>query len=111
MSTTRRRYSVAFKAEAERLLGTGLPVAEVASALDAPPMTIWNWYYQARDAGRLPGTTATLSVEESRDPVILAQRLRALEEKVAVMEEEQRILGKVSAFFATQRQTSTGSAR
>lgn len=104
---TRRHYSAAVKHKAEELLATGMPVAQVAQALDAPEMTIWGWFYRARREGRLVDVVATRGTPDPvdpQDPVLLAQRVRDLEKRLAVMDEELQILGKVSAFFAKQRQ-------
>ena len=103
-----RHYSTAFKQEAIRLLATGMPVGEAAQALEMPPMTLWGWYYRAKAEGRLEAEAAASASSTARDPevpVAVARRLRDLEERLAVIEEEQAILGKVSAFFAKQRQT------
>jgi transposase len=103
-----RHYSPAFKQEAIRLLATGMPVAEVAEAVDMPRMTLWGWYYAARAEGLLAAEAAASAASTARDPdipVAVARRLRYLEERLAVLEEEQEVLGKVSAFFAKQRQT------
>jgi len=102
-----RQYSTAFKQEAIRLLATGMPVGAVAQALDMPAMTLWSWYYRAQADGTLTaaGVATPAAVGDLELPVAVAQRFRQLEERLAVIEEEQAILGKVSAFFAKQRQT------
>ena len=103
-----RQYSLAFKHEAIRLLATGMPVAEVARAVDMPLMTLWGWYYAAKAEGVLAVEAAASTASTARDPevpVAVARRLREVEQRLAVLEEEQAILGKVSAFFAKQRQT------
>lgn len=104
---TRRQYPVAVKHQAERLLATGMPVAQVAQALEAPEMTVWGWFYRAKREGRLADIVATRGAPDPvapDDPLVLMQRIRALEQRLAVMDEEMEILGKVSAFFAKQRQ-------
>jgi transposase-like protein len=104
---TRRQYPAAVKRQAEQLLATGMPVAQVAQALDAPEMTIWGWFYRAKREGRLAAIVATRGTPDSgdpTDPIVLTHRIRALEQRLAVMDEEMAILGKVSAFFAKQRQ-------
>jgi transposase-like protein len=103
-----RHYSPAFKQEAIRLLATGLPVRDTADALEMPLPTLWGWYYVATAEGLLAVEAAASTASTARDlevPVAVARRLRDLEERLAVLEEEQAILGKVSAFFAKQRQT------
>lgn len=103
-----RTYTAAFRAEALHWLTTGRSVAEVARIVDMPQPTLWKWYYQAVATGELPGGEA--GPPGSRppppaDPVLLARQVRELEQRVAIMEEELAIVGKVSAFLARQRPT------
>jgi len=101
-----RHYSTAFKREAIRLLATGMPVGEAAHALEMPQMTLWGWYYRAKAEGEAGAAApASSAARDPEIPIAVARRLRELEQRLAVIEEEQAILGKVSAFFAKQRQT------
>lgn len=99
-------YDPAVKAHALRLVATGMPVREVAESLDVPPGTVTSWKYRARDRGDLPSlvpATGNLT-EDPAVPVEVAIRIRELETRLASMEQDLAFLGKVSAFFAKQRQ-------
>ena len=70
---TRRQDTAEFKRDAIRLLATGMPVAEVAQAVDMPPMTLWGWYYAAKTEGcwrrgPRPPPPARHRIRRSRSP-------------------------------------------
>lgn len=99
-------YDPAVKAHALRLIASGLPVREVAESLDVPQGTVASWKYRARDRGELPSlvpATGNLT-EDPAVPVEVAIRMRELEARLETLEANQAFLGKVSAFFAKQRQ-------
>jgi transposase-like protein len=100
-----RRHPPEVKAQAEQLLAAAVSVGDVARTLAIPEMTVWGWYYRARQEGRLTDIVATRGTPDPADPLVLAQRVRALEQRLATMEEELQLLGKVSAFFAKQHRT------
>lgn len=112
-----QRYSEAFRAEAFSRLTAGWAVGETARSLEMPQPTLWKWYYRWVREGALParstppGDSPGSRQPPPTDPVLLARRVRELERRLAIMEEEQQILGKVSALLATQRTTSTKSVR
>ena len=113
MEDMMQRYSEAFRTEALAMLTAGWAVGEAARTLEMPQPTLWKWHYRWVREGQLP---AAGDLPESRqppttDPVLLARRVRELERRLAIMEEEQAILGKVSALLANQRTTSTRSVR
>lgn len=103
MATT---YDPAVKAHALRLVATGMPVRQVAESLEISGSIVWSWVYRARATGKLPipaRETANLP-DEANVPIEVAARLRELEARLATLEANQEFLGKVSAFFAKQRQ-------
>lgn len=99
-------YDPAVKAHALQLVASGMPVREVAESLEVAIPTVWSWVYRARATGKLPiptRQTANLADDPSI-PAEAAARIRELEARVASMEQDLAFLGKVSAFFAKQRQ-------
>ena len=108
-----QRYSAAFRAEALAMLTSGWAVGAAARTLEMPQPTLWKWYYRWVREGQLPpaGDPPGGRQPPPTDPVLLARRVRDLERRLAIMEEEQQILGKVSALLANQRTTATKSVR
>ncbi len=92
MPQAHRRYSPDFRAEAVRLVLSGVDVSRVSKDLGVNDQSIRNWVkqYQA-DHGQTDGLT-TAEREE----------LRQLRREVRVLRQERDILKKAAAFFAVE---------
>ena len=90
---TRKRYDVAFKQEAVRLvLEQGYSVGNAAARLGVNVWTLRDWVKKAREsASPTPSQTAT------------AEELQALRKQVQELERENEILKKATAYFAKDR--------
>jgi transposase len=99
MPRTRPPYPPAFRAEAVRLIRSGLkPLSEIAKDMGVSDQTLRNWVRQADvDEGSRDGLTSTEKEE-----------LRWLRRENRVLREEREILRKAAAFFASRE---TGSSR
>jgi transposase len=99
MPRTRPPYPPAFRAEAIRLIRSGLkPLSEIAKDLGVTDQTLRNWVRQADvDEGSREGLTSSEKEE-----------LRKLRRENRILREEREILRKAAAFFAARE---TGSSR
>jgi transposase len=94
VSTTRRKYADAFKAEAvELVINSGRPAAEIARDLGINEGTLGNWMNMAKKRGEV--TDKPLSVEDRA-------RLKELEDENRRLRMEREILKKAAAWFASQ---------
>lgn len=89
---TRRRYTLEYKQEAVRLVGSGQKVAVAAKALGIVEQTLANWV-KADRAGQLRGVSSEQLSAERMEII----RLRAELGRVTM---ERDILGKATAYFA-----------
>lgn len=86
----RNVYSDEFKAEAVRLYDSGAGTRrQIASELGIAPDTLSGWIHKARKSSE------SLNVSER-------ERLRQAEKEVKRLREENQILKKAAAFFATE---------
>jgi transposase len=94
MSSSRRRYTSEFKAEAVRLVAIGgKPLAQIARELGVNEQTLHSWKKQATGAdGHSP----------IPDHFALEEENRRLRRDLARVAEERDILKKATAFFASQ---------
>ena len=92
MPQAHRRYSPDFRAEAVRLVLSGVDVSRVSKDLGVNDQSIRNWVKQHQvDHGKADGLT-TAEHEE----------LRQLRREVRVLRQERDILKKAAAFFAVE---------
>lgn len=92
MSSSRRRYTAEFKAEAVRLLAaSGKPAAQIARELGINEQTLHSWKQKARAADGAGVVPDRLTVEEEN---------RRLRRENARLREERDILKKATAYFA-----------
>jgi transposase len=93
MGRTRKPYPLEFRAEAVRLVRSGVKLSQVARDLDVSIESLRHWRKQqdVDDGVRADGLTT-----EERD------ELRRLRRENRVLREEREILVKASAFFATE---------
>jgi transposase len=92
MSPTSNRYSPDFRAEAVRLVQSGVLVSRVSKDLGVNEQSIRNWVKQHKvDHGKADG----LTTDEREE-------LRQLRREVRVLRQERDILKKAAAFFATE---------
>jgi transposase len=88
----RRRFTREYKAQAvQRLIESGLPLADVAAELDVSPGQLSQWRNEQLAAG-----SAEALVQKKADE---AEMLR-LRREVKRLEDENLILRKAAAFFA-----------
>jgi transposase len=96
MSSSRRRYTAEFKAEAVRLLAaSGKPAAQIARELGINEQTLHSWQQKARAADGAGVVPNRLTVEEEN---------RRLRRENARLKEERDILKKATAYFANPNQ-------
>ena len=99
MSTRRRKYDAAFRAESVQLvLSSDRPVKEIAEEIGVKESTLGNWVHKYRDTEQV--TTVPI---EDRGPVSWDEHQRALAENER-LKAEVEFLGKVSAFFAAKQE-------
>jgi transposase len=92
---TRRRYTLEYKQEAVRLVGSGQRVCAAAKALGIVEQTLANWV-KADKLGQLRGLSSEQLSAERMEVI----RLRA---ELARVTMERDILGKATAYFAKVR--------
>jgi len=101
------RYSAHFKATAVRL--SDLPdvlIQDVAEALDIHPFMLSRWRKQARE-----GLIVTKGVKLDVETAAELKRLRDLEKKYKLLQEEHELLKKAIRFASEQRRKSSPSSR
>ena len=88
----RRRFTREYKAQAvQRLIESGLPLADIAAELDVSPGQLSQWRHEQLAAG----SAEALAQKKADD----AEMLR-LKREVKRLEDENLILRKAAAFFA-----------
>ena len=88
----RRRFTREYKAQAvQRLIESGLPLADIAAELDVSPGQLSHWRHEQLAAG----SAEALAQKKADD----AEMLR-LKREVKRLEDENLILRKAAAFFA-----------
>lgn len=101
------RYSQEFKATAVRL--SDLPdvlIQDVADALYIHPFMLSRWRKQARE-----GVIVTKGVKIDTETAAELKRLRDLEKKYKLLQEEQAILKKAIRFASDQKRKSSNSLK
>ena len=101
------RYSMQFKATAVRL--SELPdvlIQDVADALDIHPFMLSRWRKQARE-----GLIVTEGVKLDDETVAELQRLRDLEKKYKLLQQEHELLKKAIRFTSERNRKSSTSSK
>jgi transposase len=101
------RYSMAFKARAVRL--SELPdvlIQDVAEALDIHPFMLSRWRKHARE-----GLIVTKGVKLDLETTAELKRLRDLERKYKLLQEEHELLKKAIRFASDQKRKSSSSSK
>lgn len=101
------RYSMQFKATAVRL--SELPdvlIQDVADALDIHPFMLSRWRKHARE-----GLIVTKGIKLDDETTAELKRLRDLEKKYKVLQQEHELLKKAIRFASDQRRQSSPSSR
>ena len=102
-----RRYSMHFRATAVRL--SELPdvlIQDVAEALDIHPFMLSRWRKQARE-----GLIVAKGVKLDDETVAELKRLRDLEKKYKVLQEEHELLKKAIRFTSERNRKSSNSSK
>jgi len=103
----KHRYSEEFKATAVKL--SSLPqvlVQDVADALDIHPFMLSRWRKQVRD-GVIVAKGAKIDVETASE----LRRLRELERKYRILQEEHLLLKKAIRFASERRRKSSSTSK
>ncbi|GAO36359.1 transposase [Sulfuricella sp. T08] len=101
------RYSMQFKATAVRL--SELPdvlIQDVAGALDIHPFMLSRWRKQARE-----GLIVTKGIKLDDETTAELKRLRELEKKYKVLQQEHELLKKAIRFASDQKRKSSSSSK
>ena len=101
------RYSMQFKATAVRL--TELPdvlIQDVAEALDIHPFMLSRWRKQARE-----GLIVTKGIKLDDETVSELKRLRDLEKKYKLLQQEHELLKKAIRFTSERNRKSSTSSK
>jgi len=101
------RYSMHFKATAVRL--SELPdilIQDVAEALDIHPFMLSRWRKQARE-----GLIVTQGVKLDDETVAELKRLRVLEKKYNLLQQEHELLKKAIRFTSDRNRKSSNSSK
>lgn len=101
------RYSNEFKATAVRL--SDLPdvlIQDVADALDIHPFMLSRWRKQARE-----GLIVTKGVKIDTETAAELKRLRDMEKKYKLLQEEHELLKKAIRFASDQKRKSSNSSK
>ena len=101
------RYSMHFKATAVRL--SDLPdvlIQDIAEALDIHPFMLSRWRKQARE-----GLIVTKGVKLDDETVSELKRLRDLEKKYKLLQQEHELLKKAIRFASDQKRKSSSSSK
>lgn len=102
-----RRYSDRFKATAVKLSSLGdVLIQDVAQALDIHPFMLSRWRKQARE-----GLIVTKGVKLDLESAAELKRLRELEKKYKLLQEEHELLKKAIRFASDQKRKSSSSSR
>jgi transposase len=101
------RYSMQFKATAVRL--TELPdilIQDVAQALDIHPFMLSRWRKQARE-----GLIVTKGIKLDDETSAELKRLRDLEKKYKLLQQEHELLKKAIRFTSDRNRKSSNSSK
>ena len=101
------RYSMHFKATAVRL--SELPdvlIQDVADALDIHPFMLSRWRKQARE-----GLIVTNGIQLDNETVAELKRLRDLEKKYKILQQEHDLLKKAIRFTSERNRKSSSSSK
>jgi len=101
------RYSHEFKATAVRL--SDLPdvlIQDVADALDIHPFMLSRWRKQARE-----GLIVTKGIKIDTETAAELKRLREVEKRFKVLQEEHEILKKAIRFASDRKRKSSNSSK
>jgi len=101
------RYSNEFKATAVRL--SDLPdvlIQDVADALDIHPFMLSRWRKQARE-----GLIVTKGIKLDLETASELKRLRDMEKKYKLLQEEHELLKKAIRFASDQKRKSSNSSK
>ena len=101
------RYSMQFKATAVRL--SELPdvlIQDVAQALDIHPFMLSRWRKQARE-----GLIVTKGIKLDDETTAELKRLRELERKYSLLQQEHALLKKAIRFTSDQKRKSSTSSK
>lgn len=102
-----QRYSEEFKARA--VLLSELPdvlIQDVAQALDIHPFMLSRWRKQARE-----GLIVTRDVKLDTDTAAELQRLREVEKRYKLLQEEHALLKKAIRFASDRKRKSSSSSK
>ena len=100
-------YSSAFKAKAVVLSNLpGVLIQDVAAALDIHPFMLSRWRKHARE-----GLIVTKGVTLDQDTVAELKRLRELEKKYKLLQEEHELLKKAIRFASDQKRRCSSSSK
>lgn len=103
----KNRYSEEFKATAVKLSGLpGVRVQDVAEALDIHPFMLSRWRKEVRD-GVIVAKGAKVDIQTASE----LKRLRELERKYKLLQEEHALLKKAIRFASERRQRSSSSSK
>lgn len=103
----KNRYSEEFKATAVKLSGlAGVRVQDVAEALDIHPFMLSRWRKEVRD-GVIVAKGAKVDIQTASE----LKRLRELEKKYKILQEEHALLKKAIRFASERRQRSSSSSK
>jgi transposase len=101
------RYSEEFKATAVQLSSLpGVLIQDVAEALDIHPFMLSRWRKQVRDGG-IVAKSAKLDVQTAAE----LTRLRELERRYKVLQEEHALLKKAIRFASDRKRRSSSSSK
>ena len=101
------RYSMHFKATAVRLSElSDVLIQDVAEALDIHPFMLSRWRKHARE-----GLIVTKGVKLDDETVAELQRLRDLEKKYKVLQQEHELLKKAIRFTSERNRKSSNSSK
>jgi transposase len=102
-----RAYSAAFKAKAVVLSSLpGVLIQDVAAALDIHPFMLSRWRKHARE-----GLIVTKGVKLDMETAAELKRLRELEKKYKLLQEEHELLKKAIRFASDQKRKYSSSSK
>ena len=108
-NTTYRSYSDSFKATAVRLSYIeGIRSKDVAESLDIHPLMLSRWRKWYRE-GRLMASGKEIKLDKKE--VTELQRLRELEKKYKLLQEEHSLLKKAIRFTLERKKKSSNSSK
>jgi transposase len=101
------KYSDRFKATAVKLSSlSGVLIQDVAAALDIHPFMLSQWRKEVRD-GVIVAKSAKIDVQTAAE----LKRLRDLERRYKILQEEHALLKKAIRFASDQKRKSSNSSK